>query len=1159
VSEDDASPESSRFRFGLIGRFSVQKDGQPLTDTVLGSRKERTLLKLLLVNRGHVVSTERIVEVLWEERPPEKAQANVSSLVSRLRGTFGANAIQGRRPGYTFATGAWAETDLEEAERLTAEAEARLSAGEPSLASVAAGRALDVLGAGRVLEEETYPPWAEEAQSRVDRLASIARRSAWTAAIQLSDPPGAIRAAEAAIAAAPLDEEPYRALMMARVQAGDRGAALEVFERLRKALRDELGVDPSPETQALHLSILRDEPLAFGTMTAASRADRWSADPGFVGRDHELAWLSDRWAGAAAGRPSLAILAGEAGIGKTRLAWEAVRMAVSTGGEVLEARCYEQERSLFLQPVLEALRSALLTKPPGVVREIVGESAGPLSGVLPEISQILRPIGYQPGPPEIERRRSFEAVSATLQHLARRHPVLLSLDDLHNAGDSSLELLHFLMRRLSGDRLLILGTVRIEEGAEPLSQLAGVADRLDVGPLPDAAVARLAELMGVADIGDRILKLARGHPLFVVEALRAMTERGGEDESAPLPDSLRGAVLSRVHRTGSAVEELLRAAATLGPAFDLSTTAGLLGVTVEEAARRAERALHAHLVMESGSGYEFANELIQEVLYQTTPLPTRIQRHRRAAALLQDNPEAVGAHAAAAEDWALALEAWLQAGERASLRFSNRDAERMLDKALHAAKMSDDRAGEARVRVARGRAREGSDEFQRAFEDHTAAAALARETGQRDVEMRALRELGGDVGIGVGLPTRDCVPYLQAGLVIAEELGDRSAQVDFLSRLAVIWVNLLRFDLAYQHVELALDIARELGDDRTLAVALDGLKAAAAYSGDLAVLERVAAQLEAMFRRRGDLWYLQWTVFESSFPPMARGQWGRATERLQEALALNRRTGHRSWRPMFVAHLGWLERSRGEYGKAIELGREAMGLAEEIGHTWWAAFAGTMLGWTLTDLFAFDAAVEQLERAVAAAERDGSENYLVRALAHLALALWLSGLRERAVETLDRAEAIFETVTAPPGAAFLHGAHSYLAAARVRLALGDQPRAEQLATTVLGPAMETGWVEVAADALVVVGRCLEGLEDVRGAEQRFAAALQMADRVGLPRVGWEAHVALAELARRENRKDAARKHGREARAITQRLAASIDDEELRQTFLEGLSDRKARR
>jgi hypothetical protein len=69
----------------------------------------------------------------------------------------------------------------------------------------------------------------------------------------------------------------------------------------------------------------------------------------------------------------------------------------------------------------------------------------------------------------------------------------------------------------------------------------------------------------------------------------------------------------------------------------------------------------------------------------------------------------------------------------------------------------------------------------------------------------------------------------------------------------------------------------------------------------------------------------------------------------------------------------------------------------------------------------------------------------------------------------------------------------------------------------------------------------------------------MADRVGLPRVGWEAHVALAELARRENRKDAARKHGREARAITQRLAASIDDEELRQTFLEGLSDRKARR
>src|SRR5439155_23810980 len=242
--------------------------------------------------------------------------------------------------------------------------------------------------------------------------------------------------------------------------------ALEVFERLGTLLDDELGVDPSPETQALHVSILRDESVAPEALAAPTRAAPWTPDPGFVGRGHELAWLSERWEAAAAGRPSLVLLAGEAGIGKTTLAREVVRMAVATGGQVLEARCYEQERSLFLQPTLEALRSALVARPPDVVREIVGDRAGTLSSLLPDVRQILRPIGYQPAPPEIERRRSFEAITAIVRQLAQRQPVLILLDDLHNAGASSLELLHFLFRRSSQDRILIVGTVRIEAGAE---------------------------------------------------------------------------------------------------------------------------------------------------------------------------------------------------------------------------------------------------------------------------------------------------------------------------------------------------------------------------------------------------------------------------------------------------------------------------------------------------------------------------------------------------------------------------------------------------------------------------------------------------------------------------------------------------------------------
>src|SRR5207253_1877539 len=120
-----------------------------------------------------------------------------------------------------------------------------------------------------------------------------------------------------------------------------------------------------------------------------------------------------------------------------------------------------------------------------------------------------------------------------------------------------------------------------------------VAERLEVGPLQDAAVTSLAHLMGAPELADRILKVSRGHPLFVVEALRAFAESPGEAAATPLPESLREAVLSRVHRTGPEVEELLRAAATIGPAFDLSTTSELLDISADEAARRAERALQA--------------------------------------------------------------------------------------------------------------------------------------------------------------------------------------------------------------------------------------------------------------------------------------------------------------------------------------------------------------------------------------------------------------------------------------------------------------------------------------------------------------------------------------------------------------------------------------
>jgi DNA-binding SARP family transcriptional activator len=1135
------------FRFQLVGPLAVIRDHVTLPPRDIGSRKERTLLKLLLVERGHVVPSDRIAEVLWDGAPPARWDRHLATLVSRLRAVFGPQAIAGDRAGYRFVPGPGLEVDIDEAERLAAEAEARLAAGEPALARVAAERALDVLGSGNVLEDEPYGEWAEEAGAAASRLLRRTRRMAWRAALDLSDHEAAARDAEAAVAADPLDEEAHRTLMLARYRAGRPADALAAYERLRTILAEELGADPGPETRALHVAILREETAPPAGEAASRTPPPEPTDPGFVGRDDELARLAGRWSDAVAGHPRLVLLAGEAGIGKTRLATEVLRLARSSGGTVAQTRCYQAERSMFLEPIVDAVRSVVVSTRPDVVRETVGEWAGPLSDLVPEVGRVLRPLAYERATAEIERRRAFEAVTAFFRETAARGPVLLFLDDLHHAGSSTLELLHFLARRTTGARLLVLATLRTEEGAEALTHLADVAVRMDLGPLPEAAVSELARRAGAGDMAERIQAMTRGHPLFVVEILRTLAERP-ETPDAGVPETLLTAVLDRVGRTGPGVEEFLRVAATLGVAFDLEVAAGLLEVGFEEAARRADAACRARLLVEAGATFEFANELIRDILYRTTPVPALTARHRRAAALLRGNPEAVATHATAAGDWGLALEAWRQAADRAAARFANRDAEWMLDRALEAAANVEDPAGQADALLARGRAREALADFRNAHQDNLAALELARRAGDPGLEMRSLRALGGDPPIGLGRPAAECLPYLEEALGLAAELSDREAEVDMLSRMAVIQSNRLRFDLAYRHAGRAVELARELGDPRAVATALDGLKTAAAYSGDLGTLESILPELERILRQHGEFWLLQWAVFESSFAPMARADWDRAVKRIDEALVANRRIGSRAFEPMFVAHQAWINRSRGQYGRALELGRQAVEMAHEVGHPWWRAFAEAFLGGLLIELHTLDQAAPHVERGLQAAELAGAESYLVRCLGLAALAAWLRSDRPRSLAFLERAEAMLEEVATPTGHVFLHGFDAYLSVARARLEMGDVDRARDLVEGLRTEAEAAGWREAAARASTLVGRCHAALGDVAGAEPLLLRALQIAEESALPGAAWEAHAAMAAARLAQGSGDQAAEHLAEAERIVDSLARSLPQGELRRRY-----------
>ena len=876
-------------RVQVLGVLAVAVDGREVPAHRLASRKGRTLLKLLLARRGAVVPAEVLVEALWGGRPPADPDANLATLVSRLRAVLGPDAIAGDRQGWRFVAGARVEVDLDEAERLAGEAEARLG-GEPALALAAAERALALGGRGPFLADEPDADWAMAARRETGRLAARARRLAWEAALAVGEPARALAHARAATAADPLDEPAWRAVMRANAAAGEPAAALAAYERLRQTLASELGTDPSPESQTLHLAVLRGAPGTEEAEAATSAARGLvPSDPGFVGREVEFAELAAAWKEAVGGRPGVVLVLGEAGIGKTRLVGAVAELAGATGGLVVQARCYEAERSLFLQPIAEAVRAAALALPPGRVAAAAGDAAGTLAELVPDLRRLLDLPGYERAPAELQRRRSFEAVAAFVRGLAAQQPLLLAVDDLHLAGASTLELLHFLLRRLHGDRVLVLAGVRAEEGAEALAALADAGPALELGPLPAAAVAELARHFGVADLAGPVLERARGHTLFTVESLRAAAE-GGRDRAA-VPASLRDAVQTRARRAGPEVETLLRAAVVVGAAFDLEVVAGLLDLPVEDAAGRAERALAARLLVEddTGAGYRFANDLVREVLYATSPRPTRVTRHRRLAGMLADRPEAAAGHAAAAGDWAAAARAWMAAAANAAGSYANRDAERLLGQAVAAAAQAGDPSLEASARLDRGRVLVALGDYPAAFADQERALELAVEHGQDRLEAAALEQLGWTAYYGrdhqaasalspqarelaeraVAAPRAGPTALLLAARMRHAEgdlVGARAAfdavlsepdpatQTAGLAYLGLLLEHGDRFAEARQVLDRSLEACRAAGLFRPMLTSCFAATLACANLGDLrgalerlAVLERILADVEDRF------------------------------------------------------------------------------------------------------------------------------------------------------------------------------------------------------------------------------------------------------------------------------------------------------------------------
>ena len=1106
---------SSRVELRLAGAFGVVLAGRELAPGEVGSRKARTLLKLLAVERRGLLSADRIADVLWDAAggPPAEPGQAVATLVSRLRAVLGPGVIRGGRDGYRLAGEPEVGVDLDAAARYCEHAELRLPA-VAAAALAAAGHAAELLAAGTALADEPYAAWADPARAELRALLRRVRLTAAQAALAAGDPDAAARYAEAAMTDDPLDEAACRLSMTAAALAGEPARALLAYAALRARLSEELGADPAPQTRELHLAILRAQSPPGGMAPRTARdtsGDRAIPQrPRLAGRDAEIGVLREAWARAAAGDPCLVVITGEAGIGKTALAAHLEAEAGQDGATVLHTRCYEAEQSLFLQPIVDAVTPAVSRMTGAVLRDLLGEHAPVLAALLPDAAAVLGPPPSWRGSPEMERRRSFEAVTAFLSGLAGRNPVLLVVDDLQYAGKSTVEFTHYLSRHLSDGRLLVVVTVRAEDHEQAGAVLAPVATRVELGPLGPAAVAQLSREAGQEGLAEAILRRTRGHTLFVVEVVRALA--AGD---TGVPESLLSAVQTRVRRTGAAAESVLRAGAVLGAAFDPLVLAELLGLVPAAVLDLCEQALQARLLIVSGRDYEFANDLIREVIYATTPEPARLAHHRRAADLLTSQPEVLARHASAAGDWPRAGRAWALAAEDAMRRYATSDAIALSTQALGAAERGADEELRVRTLVLRGCAQEATGAYDAAFGDLTLGAAAARAVGDPRLELRAISELGrsrpwsvkaGAAAPAVpgGAPIDYYMANLASGLRTAESLGDRASEADLLSQMAVASANRLRLADALEYGTRAVRAARASGDEQALAAGLDGLKIAYLNVGDLGGLAGVLVELRPLLRRLGDLFRLQWAEFESAYLSIAPGDLDKAAEAMRAGLEVNRRGGYPHFAAYYTAHLGWLARLRGDDEEAMTLGRRAVDIAEQHEQPWWQATACAMLGGTLLQAGDRAAATALFERGLTAAQQAGAEAYLLHCTARLAAAGGSPAMLADADRLLGQADI-------PVGGAWLLGEEAYLAMAQAWLDREEPDRARAVLAPLLTLAERVPWTPALAATLAADARALIQLGERERARAQLLRAERLATAHGLAHVREEARQAMRYL------------------------------------------------
>ncbi|HEY2378781.1 MAG TPA: BREX system ATP-binding domain-containing protein [Gemmatimonadaceae bacterium] len=916
--------------------------------------------------------------------------------------------------------------------------------------------------------------------------------------------------------------------------------------------------------------------------------------PTLIGRDEQLESLRRVLAHAREGNGRVALIVGEAGVGKSRLLRAMTEEARAAGFFVLQAACFEAERSIPYAPLLDLVRLFASSAPAAVVGHVLEPAAGDLVSMFPELKPLLPDATPSRSvDPESDRRRLFHVLAQAVTQLARKQPVFLSFEDVHWSDDATLELIFHLARSHATQPVVIVLTYRGEEAGPRLARLVADLERARVvTDLPLDRLGRVdvdAMLQAIFGPGQNLGTdfvhvlhgLTEGNPFFVEETLKSLILAG--DLAPSGGGSWRARPLERVRVPRTAVEAVRRRLATLtvparavasmaaiaGRRFDFDLLQMLTRHNEAELLALVKELIAAQLVVEeSAERFAFRHALTREAIYAELLARERVTLHREVAAALERQHadsidavvEALAYHAWESGDWQRAADYAVKAAHHALALSAPREAAAHLDRAFAALERSGNRP-EVGLYLDRGRANETLGEFQRANDDFAVALARARDGGDARTEWKALHALG------MLWAARDYTragSYRREALQAARTTGDESLVARSLNRVGNWYVNHEEPHAGLPYHQEALAIVERLADDAGVAETVDLVAMAHHIAGAEPEAAGHYARTVALFSARGDrrglanalalLSLCGPSYHSSSTTPLTSASVDEELRNLRSvrlARDIGWRAGEAFVRFVTADCLMW----RGDYARAIPLAREALALAREIEHLEWTAGSLRLLGAISLDLLDPAGACEQLEAAHTIARRLGSHVWIRWTAAPLAIARGRAGDTTRALELLESASRVAggdsDVPTGPESPTLTLGERQlWLARAELALVAEEPERALAIVDARLdsertaNPTSQLGVPRlslVRGEALTLLGR----YDDAKAAldEARRAATAQ-----GARPILWRIENAAGNLHRVQRQRLEARKAFDAARAIVDDLAARIPVEELRTSF-----------